>query len=62
MSQNVLLAVFLAGLLGGGHCAAMCGDPVGAVSAGAAILFALSFVPVWFVSTFPSGVAIGLEV
>lgn len=33
MSDATLLAVFLAGLLGGGHCAAMCGGIVGALSA-----------------------------
>jgi uncharacterized protein len=33
VSQTTLLAVFLAGLLGGGHCAAMCGGIVGALSA-----------------------------
>jgi len=33
MSEATLLAVFLAGLLGGGHCAAMCGGIVSALSA-----------------------------
>jgi hypothetical protein len=33
--ETTLLAVFLAGLLGGGHCAGMCGGIVGALSAGA---------------------------
>ena len=32
---TTLLAVYLAGLLGGGHCAGMCGGIVGALSAGA---------------------------
>jgi sulfite exporter TauE/SafE len=32
MSDATLLAVFLAGLLGGGHCAAMCGGIVGALA------------------------------
>ena len=34
MPEATLLAVFLAGLLGGGHCAGMCGGIVSAVSAG----------------------------
>jgi sulfite exporter TauE/SafE len=33
MPEATLLAVFLAGLFGGGHCAAMCGGIVGALSA-----------------------------
>lgn len=33
MPETTLVAVFLAGLLGGGHCAAMCGGIVGALSA-----------------------------
>jgi sulfite exporter TauE/SafE len=33
--ETTLLAVFLAGLVGGGHCAGMCGGIVGALSAGA---------------------------
>ena len=32
MPEATLLAVFLAGLAGGGHCAAMCGGIVGALS------------------------------
>lgn len=32
MSEATLFAVFLAGLLGGGHCAGMCGGIVGALS------------------------------
>ena len=32
MPEATLLAVFLAGLVGGGHCAAMCGGIVGALS------------------------------
>ena len=35
MPEATLLAVFLAGLLGGGHCAGMCGGIVSALSAGA---------------------------
>lgn len=59
MPEATLLTVFLAGLLGGGHCAGI----VGPLSAGATILAALSFVPVWLVSTFAlaSAVPIGLE-
>lgn len=33
--ETTLLAVYLAGLLGGGHCAGMCGGIVGALFAGA---------------------------
>ncbi len=33
--ETTLIAVFLVGLLGGGHCAGMCGGIVGALSAGA---------------------------
>lgn len=61
MSQNTLLAAFPAGLLGGGHCAAMCGGTVGAVCGGGDPLRAeLRACLVCF--DFPSGVAIGLEV
>jgi uncharacterized protein len=35
LPEATLIAVFLAGLLGGGHCAAMCGGIVTALSAGA---------------------------
>jgi len=35
MPEATLLAVFLAGLLGGGHCAGMCGGIVSALSVGA---------------------------
>ncbi|HEX4984662.1 MAG TPA: sulfite exporter TauE/SafE family protein [Burkholderiales bacterium] len=34
MPDTTLLAVFFAGLLGGGHCAAMCGGIVGALAGG----------------------------
>ncbi|HEX7811864.1 MAG TPA: sulfite exporter TauE/SafE family protein [Burkholderiales bacterium] len=33
MPETTFVAVFLAGLLGGGHCAAMCGGIIGALSA-----------------------------
>ena len=32
MPENSLLALFIVGLLGGGHCAGMCGGIVGALS------------------------------
>ena len=41
MPEATLLAVFLAGLVGGGHCAAMCGGIVGALSAQSRAGFAL---------------------
>jgi sulfite exporter TauE/SafE len=45
MPEATLVAVFLAGLLGGGHCAAMCGGIVGALSAqrGARFSFHLAY-------------------
>ncbi|MGQ0579209.1 MAG: sulfite exporter TauE/SafE family protein [Betaproteobacteria bacterium] len=39
--ETTLLAVFLAGLLGGGHCAGMCGGIVGALSSGTGSRFPL---------------------
>jgi sulfite exporter TauE/SafE len=43
MPEATLLAVFLAGLAGGGHCAAMCGGIVGALSAQRRAGFSLQF-------------------
>src|SRR5689334_3270075 len=45
MPEATLLAVFLAGLFGGGHCAAMCGGIVGALAAqrGAKLSFHLAY-------------------
>jgi sulfite exporter TauE/SafE len=49
MPENSLLALFIVGLLGGGHCAGMCGGIVGALSlqspqgGGAAILVHLAY-------------------
>jgi sulfite exporter TauE/SafE len=41
LPEATLIAVFLAGLLGGGHCAGMCGGIVTALSAGAPARFSL---------------------
>ena len=48
MPENSLLALFIVGLLGGGHCAGMCGGIVGALSlqtpqGGAAVLIHLAY-------------------
>ena len=43
MPEATLLAVFLAGLVGGGYCAAMCGGIVGTLSAQSRAGFSLQF-------------------